>query len=39
MKFRQVMEYNKTNILFKNHAENEAGKLVVELIVFFKKLL
>ena len=34
MKFGQVIEYN--NIFFKNHAENEAGRLVLDLFMFFK---
>ena len=38
MKFYQLMEYNKTNIFFKNYAENEAGRLVPDLFLFFKKL-
>ena len=37
MKFNQLVEYNKTNISFKNHAENEAGRLVPELFLFFFK--
>ena len=28
MKFGQLIEYNKINIFFENHAENEAGRLV-----------
>ena len=31
MKFGQVIEYNKRNV------ENEAGRLVPDLILFFKK--
>ena len=34
MKFGQVIEYN--NIFFKNHTENEAGRLVLDLFMFFK---
>ena len=38
MKFGQLIEYNKRNILFfKNHPENEAGKPVSDLC-FLKKL-
>ena len=33
------MEYNNRNISAKNHAENEAGRLVPELLLFFKKAL
>ena len=28
LKFGQLIEYNKTNIFFKNYAENEAGRVV-----------
>ena len=31
MKFGQLIEYNKRNIFFENHAENEAGRLVPDL--------
>ena len=31
IKFGQAMEYNKKNIFFKNHAENEAGRLVLDI--------
>ena len=37
MKFGQLIEYSKGNIFFKNHAENEAGRLVPDLFLFFKK--
>ena len=36
MKFGQLIEYNKRNISFKNYAENEAGILVPDLLLFFK---
>ena len=37
MKFGQLIEYNKNKILFfKNYAENEAGRLVPGLFLFFK---
>ena len=36
MKFDQVIGYNKI-FFFKNHAENEGGKLVPDLFLFFKK--
>ena len=36
MKFGHVIEYNKRNIS-KNHVENEAGRLVPDLL-FFKKV-
>ena len=39
MKFGQVIEYNKENVFFKNHAENEAGRLVLDLSLFFKNAL
>ena len=33
-----LIEYNKVNIFFfKKHAENEAGKIVLDLFLFFKK--
>ena len=38
-KFGQLIEYNKGSTLFKNHAENEAGKLVPRCFLFFKKAL
>ena len=38
MKFDQVIGYNKI-FFFKNHAENEGGKLVPDLFLFFKKAL
>ena len=37
MKFGQLTEHNRTNIFFKNHAENEA--VVPDLFLFFKKAL
>ena len=40
MEFGQVIEYSKRNIFFKkNHAENEAGKLVPDNFLFFLKIL
>ena len=39
MKFGQVIEYNMRNIFFKNHAENEAGKLIPDLFLSFRKTL
>ena len=39
MKFGQLIEYNKRNIFFKNHAENEARRLVPDLFLFFKNAL
>ena len=36
MKFGQLIEYNKINIFFKNHAENELGRLVSDLL-FLKR--
>ena len=39
MKFSQLIEYDKKNIFFKNHAEKEAGRLVPNLFLFFKKAL
>ena len=37
MKFGKLIEYNKRNILFKNHAENE-GRLIPVLFLFFEKV-
>ena len=39
MKFGQLIEYNNINIFLKNHAENEAGRVVPDLFLFFKKAL
>ena len=39
MKSGQLIEYNKSNIFFKSHAENKAGRLVLYLFLFFKKAL
>ena len=40
MKFCQLIEYNKRYVFFfKNHAENEAKKLVPDVFLFFKKAL
>ena len=33
LKFGQGIEYNNRNIFFKNHAENEAGRLVMCLFL------
>ena len=38
MKFGQLIEYNKRNF-FESHTENEAGRLVPHLFLFFKKAL
>ena len=38
MKFGQLIEYPKI-FLFKNYAKNEAGKLVPDHFLFFKKAL
>ena len=35
MKFGQLIEY--LMLFFKNYAENEAGRLVPDLFLFFKK--
>ena len=37
MKFGLLTEYNMKQFYFKNHAENEAGRLVPGLFWFFKK--
>ena len=39
MKFAQLLEYSHKNIFrLKNHPENEAGKLVPELVLCFQKM-
>ena len=35
MKFGQVIEYNKRNIFFENHPENETERLAPDLFLFF----
>ena len=37
MEFGQLIEYNKRILFFKIYAENEAGRLVLNLFLFFKK--
>ena len=39
MTFDHFIEYSKRIFFFKNHAGNEAGKLVPELFLFFNKAL
>ena len=39
MKFGQLIEYDVRDILWNNHAENEAGILVPDLLLLFKKAL
>ena len=39
MKFGQLIEYNVKIFFFKNHEEKEAGRLVPDLFLFFKKSL
>ena len=40
MKFSQLIDDNvPINIFFKNHAKNEAGRLVPDLFLFIKKAL
>ena len=40
MKIGQVIEHNNRNIFFfKSNSENETGRLVPELFLFFKKAL
>ena len=38
MKFGQLIQCNKRNIFLQNHGENEAGRLIPDLFLFFKKL-
>ena len=35
MKYGQLIEYNVRNIFFKNHAENEVGRLVSDFFFFY----
>ena len=37
MKLGQLIVYNKRNIFLQKQAENEAGRLVPDLVLFFKK--
>ena len=37
MKFGQLVEHNNRNFFFRNYAENEAGRLLADLFLFFKK--
>ena len=37
MKSDQLIEYNKANFSFKNHAENEPGRLVPDLLFLKRK--
>ena len=37
MKLSQLREHNKKNISLQNYIENEAGRLVQDLVLFFKK--
>ena len=39
MKFGQLIEYDKRSIFLQNYAENQAGRLVPELFLLFKKVL
>ena len=39
MKFGQLVVCNRRHILSKNHEENEAGRLVLDLFLFFQKAL
>ena len=38
MKFDQLIKYNVKIFFFKYYAENEPGRLVPDLFLFFKKL-
>ena len=38
MKFGQTIEHNVRNTFLKSHAENEAGRLVTDLFLLYKKL-
>ena len=36
MKFGQLTEYNKINFFLQSHAENEAGRLVLDLFLLLR---
>ena len=38
MKFGHLIEIIRKILFFKNHAENEAGRLVPDIFLFFEKL-
>ena len=37
MKLGQLIQYNKRNVFLKNYAEKQAGRLVPDLLLSFKK--
>ena len=39
MKFDQLIEDTRKLFYFKNHAENEVGRLVPDIFLFFKEML
>ena len=39
MKYGQVVEHNKIIFFFENHAKKEAGRLVPDLLLLFRKAL
>ena len=39
MKFGQLIEYKSETFSFRNHTENESGRLVPDFFLFFKKPL
>ena len=39
MEFGQLIKYNKSIFFHKNYTENETGRLVPDLFLFFKKAL
>ena len=39
MKLGQIVEFNVRIFFFKNHTENEAGRLFRDLFLFFKEVL
>ena len=38
MKLGQLIEYRKINTFFKSYPEDQAGKIVPDLFLFFKKV-
>ena len=38
VKFDLLIEHNTEKFFFKNHAENEAGRLIPDLFLFFKNV-
>ena len=39
MKFNRLMKYKSEMFFFENHAENETGRIIPNLFLFFEKFL